>query len=69
MTFDPLADRHAADIASRIVWLDAYTMNVDRTPRNTNILMWHRRPWLIDHGATLYFHHTPGWESGVDRLA
>jgi hypothetical protein len=29
--------------------------------------MWHRRPWLIDHGATLYFHHTPGWESGVDR--
>jgi hypothetical protein len=67
VTFDPLADRLTADIASRIVWLDAYTMNVDRTARNTNILMWHRRPWLIDHGATLYFHHTPGWESGVDR--
>ena len=67
VTFDPIADRLTADIASRIVWLDAYTMNVDRTARNTNILMWHRRPWLIDHGATLYFHHTPGWESGVDR--
>ena len=67
VTFDPIADRLTADIASRIVWLDAYTMNVDRTARNTNILMWHRRPWLIDHGATLYFHHTPGWESGADR--
>ena len=67
VTFDPVADRLTADIASRIVWLDAYTMNVDRTARNTNILMWHRRPWLIDHGATLYFHHTPGWESGADR--
>ena len=41
--------------------------NVDRTARNTNMLMWHRRLWLIDHGATLYFHHSPGWESGADR--
>jgi hypothetical protein len=67
VTFDPVADRLTPEIASRIVWLDAYTMNVDRTARNTNILIWHRRPWLIDHGATLYFHHTPGWESGADR--
>jgi hypothetical protein len=67
VTFDPVVDRLPADLASRIVWFDAYTMNVDRTARNTNMLMWHRRPWLIDHGATLYFHHMPGWESGADR--
>src|SRR5215510_11563425 len=57
MTFDPVADQPAAEIASAIVWFDAYVTNVDRTPRNTNMLMWHRRLWLIDHGATLYFHH------------
>jgi hypothetical protein len=67
VTFDPVADRLTRDLAARIVWFDAYAMNVDRTARNTNMLMWHRGPWLIDHGATLYFHHTPGWESGVDR--
>src|SRR6478672_896915 len=67
VTFDPIVDRLSPGLASRIVWFDAYTMNVDRTARNTNMLMWHRRPWLIDHGATLYFHHTPGWESGADR--
>jgi hypothetical protein len=67
VTFDPVVDKLPADLASRIVWFDAYTMNVDRTARNTNMLMWHRRPWLIDHGATLYFHHMPGWESGIDR--
>jgi HipA-like protein len=67
VTFDPIADRLDGELASRIVWLDAYTMNVDRTARNTNMLMWHRRPWLIDHGATLYFHHMHGWEAGGDR--
>ena len=67
VTFDPVVDRLPGDLAARIVWFDAYTMNVDRTARNTNMLMWHRRPWLIDHGATLYFHHMPGWESGPDR--
>jgi hypothetical protein len=41
--------------------------NVDRTIRNTNMLVWHRRLWLIDHGATLYFHHSPGWESDGER--
>jgi hypothetical protein len=67
VTFDPVADRIPADLASRILWFDAFVMNVDRTPRNTNMLMWHRRPWVIDHGATLYFHHAAGWEAGADR--
>ena len=43
--------------AAAIVWLDALVTNVDRTPRNTNMLLWHDRLWLIDHGAALYFHH------------
>src|SRR5689334_124203 len=55
--FDPVADKLDPDLASRIVWFDAYLTNVDRTPRNANLLMWHRRLWLIDHGAALYFHH------------
>jgi HipA-like protein len=63
--FDPLAETPAADLASAIVWFDAYVTNVDRTPRNTNMLMWHRRLWLIDHGSSLYFHHR--WESILER--
>jgi hypothetical protein len=51
-TLDPL-------LASSIVWFDAFTTNVDRTPRNTNMLCWHQRLMLIDHGAALYFHHSP----------
>ena len=43
--------------ASSILWFDAYVTNVDRTPRNTNMLWWHRRLMLIDHGSSLYFHH------------
>lgn len=58
--FDPLAEALDADLASRIVWFDAYVTNVDRTARNTNLLMWHRRLQLIDHGASLYFHHDWG---------
>jgi hypothetical protein len=65
VTFDPIADQPDALLASSIVWLDAYTSNVDRTPRNANMLMWHRRLWLIDHGAALYFHH--GWSDRTDR--
>ncbi len=65
--FDPVVEKPAADLASKIVWFDAYVTNVDRTARNTNMLLWHRRLWLIDHGASLYFHHTPGWETGPDR--
>ncbi len=49
----PLPD---AELASGIVWLDAYITNVDRTPRNTNLLVWHKRLYLIDNGASLYFH-------------
>src|SRR6185503_16472247 len=56
VAFDPVAERVDADLASSIVWFDCYVTNVDRTPRNTNMLMWHRRLWLIDHGAALYFH-------------
>ena len=61
-TFDPLVTTVAPAEASLIVWLDALTLNVDRTARNTNLLVWHRELWLIDHGAALYVHHAgPGW--------
>ena len=63
--FDPVAEKLDADLASRVVWFDAYVTNVDRTPRNANLLMWHRRLWLIDHGAALYFHHT--WTNYLER--
>jgi hypothetical protein len=43
--------------AAKVVWFDAYVMNVDRTPRNPNLLTWHGNTWLIDHGASLYVHH------------
>jgi hypothetical protein len=46
-----------ADLAAEVVWLDALTTNVDRTPRNPNLLLWHDRLWLIDHGAALYLQH------------
>ena len=67
--FDPLVNKPDADVASRIVWLDAYISNVDRTARNPNLLEWHRKLWLIDHGASLYFHHMPGWTDAADRAA
>jgi hypothetical protein len=67
VSFDPVAQKLAPDLASRIVWFDAFVSNVDRTARNTNMLMWHRRLWLIDHGATLYFHHAPGWANDPAR--
>lgn len=67
ITFDPVADQPDALLASSIVWLDTFTSNVDRTARNANMLMWHRKLWLIDHGAALYFHH--GWGDGADRSA
>ena len=67
VNFDPLAHRIPPDLASRIVWFDAFVTNVDRTARNTNMLMWHHAPWLIDHGSTLYFHHSPGWEGDTGR--
>lgn len=56
--FDPVANKVDAMLASKIVWLDAFLMNMDRTVRNTNLLIWNQELWLIDHGAALYFHHT-----------
>lgn len=67
VTFDPAVHKPDPQLASRILWFDAYVSNVDRTARNTNMLLWHRRLWLIDHGATLYFHHMPGWETAPGR--
>jgi HipA-like protein len=58
--FDPLVDHPDAALASSVVWFDALVSNVDRTARNPNLLMWHRRLWLIDHGAAFYFHHGDG---------
>jgi hypothetical protein len=59
MTFDPRADGAPdADLAASIVWFDALVTNTDRSPRNPNLLSWHRRIWLIDHGASLFIHHT-----------
>ena len=66
LTFDPLVPGNLdAESASRIVWFDAFVTNVDRTPKNTNLLVWHRQVWLIDHGAALYFHHS--WDGRLDR--
>lgn len=66
ITFDANADEVSELEASKIVWLDALLMNVDRTAKNTNMLMWNRELWLIDHGATLYFHHN--WEHWKDQV-
>jgi hypothetical protein len=63
--FDPVAEKPDSDLASRIVWFDALVTNIDRTARNANMLMWHRKLWLIDHGAALYFHH--GWTNMAER--
>ena len=51
------------EVAAKILWLDAFTANVDRSWRNPNLLVWHKQLWCIDHGASLYFHH--GWQGGV----
>jgi HipA-like protein len=58
--FDPVAEAPDGFLASCIVWFDALVTNIDRTAKNTNLLMWHRKLWMIDHGAALYFHHGTG---------
>lgn len=63
ITFDPAVTTVDPLTASRIVWLDALLTNVDRTARNTNMLVWNKELWLIDHGAALYFHHS--WENDL----
>jgi hypothetical protein len=69
IAFDPVVEKPSAELASQIVWFDAFVSNVDRTPRNANLLMWHRRLFLIDHGASLYFHHAPGWAANGARAS
>ena len=61
LTFDSIVHAVDSKTASQVVWLDALLTNVDRTIKNTNMLMWHKELWLIDHGAALYFHHS--WEN------
>lgn len=66
MTWDVTVNKTDAATASRIVWIDAFLTNVDRTTRNTNMLLWNHELWLIDHGASLYFHHSwVGWEKSM----
>jgi hypothetical protein len=60
ITFDPLIEKPDSALASKVVWFDAFTANVDRTPRNANMLWWHKNLWLIDHGAALFYHHNAG---------
>jgi len=68
ITFDPLVTTVNSKLASQIVLLDCILTNVDRTPRNTNMLIWHKELWLIDHGAALYFHHNwDNWEKQAKR--
>ncbi len=66
LTFDPVVTQVDEHLASKIVWLDAFTTNIDRTVKNTNMLIWHKELWLIDHGATFYFHHSwDNWEKAA----
>jgi hypothetical protein len=67
ISFDPLVTRVDAFTASAIVWLDCFLTNVDRTSNNTNMLVWNKEIWLIDHGASLYFHYAPEkWEQKAE---
>jgi hypothetical protein len=68
ITFDPTVTTPDETLASKIVWLDCLITNVDRTARNTNMLIWNKELWLIDHGAALYFHHSwQDWEEHAKR--
>jgi hypothetical protein len=68
ITFDPAArDTASPDESSLTVWFDAFTQNVDRTPKNANLLLWHRELYLIDHGAALFFHHD--WPTMHTKIA
>lgn len=63
LTFDPVVTQLDDKTASQLLWMDAFLTNVDRTIKNTNMLMWHKELWIIDHGASLYFHHSwVNWE-------
>lgn len=69
LPYSPAVDwRPSPQLAADVVWLDAITTNVDRTARNPNLLLWHDRMWLIDHGAALYRQHAAldGWDTESD---
>src|SRR5216683_3417090 len=67
IAFDPIAPpKIEPGLASQIVWIDAFLLNVDRTAKNPNILIWNHELWLIDHGAALYFHHH--WPDAIARV-
>jgi hypothetical protein len=65
ITYDPLVDKEDPELAASVVWFDALVTNIDRTPRNANLLTWHKKLYLIDHGAALYFHHA--WSDYLAR--
>jgi hypothetical protein len=66
--FDPAArDTAPTDEASMLVWFDAFVQNVDRTPRNANLLVWHKKLYPIDYGAALFFHHD--WATMETKIA
>ena len=68
ITYDPLVSEADSLSASKVVLLDGIISNIDRTAKNTNLLNWNKELWLIDHGASLYFHHNwPSWESHMTR--
>lgn len=68
ITYDPTITKIEPTLASKIVWMDCLLTNMDRTPRNTNMLYWHKELWLIDHGASLYFHHSwQNWKEQAKR--
>ena len=68
ITYDPTITKIEPVLASKIVWMDCLLTNMDRTARNTNMLYWHKELWLIDHGASLYFHHSwQNWEEQAKR--
>jgi hypothetical protein len=67
ISFDPIVTMVDNELASAIIWLDCLLMNVDRTSNNTNMLVWNKELWLIDHGASLYFHYSPkNWEKKAE---
>lgn len=63
--FDTLISQPSSELASKIVWFDALTANVDRTARNANMLLWHKELWLIDHGAAFFYQHN--WNGFLDN--
>ena len=70
LPYNPL-EPPGAELAAEIVWFDALVLNVDRTPRNPNLLEWHRALWLIDHGASFFRHHRaeePGWDASAVHI-